>query len=136
MEPGNPLYNPEVLTGIAAVLTTALSWALLQLARYIGKKTKAAWAESITMALRRAALTAVRAVTQTYTEAIKRASADGKLTSVEKRHAMSLALAKVKAMVSWAELIKLFGSVGEAETAVKSELESAVKAVKEDPFAE
>lgn len=128
--PGNPLFHPEVMAALGTVITTALSYALIRLARYLGKKTQMAWVESLLLRLGDAAVKAVRAVYQEYVEAIKEAREDGKLTHEEKLAALEKAKQKLYSLVSLGELVRLFGSEEQAENAVEDHIEAAVNLVK------
>ncbi len=75
---------------------------------------------------------AALAVGQAYTDAIKAASADGKLTDAEKAEARRKAMAAAKAYVGkngWAVLTKELGEEAATET-LSTAVESAVKRTK------
>lgn len=119
----------ELLPFLLGLLSTAIGGGLGVLVWFLNsKKETASGFERVAWSLASAATTAVKAVSQTYADALKSASVDGKLTPSEQQYAMSLALAKMKSYVSFDELGKLLsGGTSAVEALALDQIEAKVR---------
>jgi len=131
---------PELAPILATVITAALTWAAARLVVYIKAKTQATWLQGLLIRATDAVAVAVKAVVQTYSEAIKAAKADGKLTPEEAAQAKALGLAKAKELIGpagIAQLVKILGlDSGALDAWLGTRIEAAVHDTKAPVAAE
>jgi len=124
----------KVLEVLSPVLLAALTWVAAKVAQLINAKVKNEYLRGTLVRLDDAVLAAVREVQQVTVEAIKAASADGKLTPDEKAQVKAKAVEAVKAhlgMKGLGELAKVLGLSGDAvEKMLSTRIEAAVHDLK------
>lgn len=102
------LWILSLIPGVVGVLA--------MLGRWLLGRIRATWARNVLYKLGRLAELIVLEVSQTYTEAIKLASEDGRLTAEERAAARRLALDELRSRLSFAELAKALATLGEPGT--------------------
>lgn len=124
----------KVLQVLSPILLAALTWVAAKIAQYIQAKVKNEYLRGVLVRLDDAVLAAVREVQQVTVEAIKSASADGKLTAEERAGVKQAALNSVKShlgMKGLGELAKVLGLDGGAvERLLSTRVEAAVHDLK------
>jgi len=85
---------------LAAVLTVCLPFFLRGVFMLLGAKTKNITLATMLTEIGSAVASAVETIAQTYTDALKEAAADGKLTKDEQRAALAKALALINKNLS------------------------------------
>jgi hypothetical protein len=124
----------KVLQVLSPILLAALTWVAAKIAQYIQAKVKNEYLRGVLVRLDDAVLAAVREVQQVTVEAIKSASADGKLTAEERARVKQAALDSVKShlgMKGIAELAKILGlESGAIEKLLSTRVEAAVHDLK------
>ena len=124
----------KVLQVLSPILLAALTWVAAKVAQYIQAKVKNEYLRGVLVRLDDAVLAAVREVQQVTVEAIKSASADGKLTAEERARVKQAAIDSVKShlgMKGIAELAKILGlESGAVEKLLSPRVEAAVHDLK------
>jgi hypothetical protein len=124
----------KVLQVLSPILLAALTWVAAKVAQYIQAKVKNEYLRGVLVRLDDAVLAAVREVQQVTVEAIKSASADGKLTGEERARVKQAAIDSVKShlgMKGIAELAKILGlESGSIEKLLSTRVEAAVHDLK------
>ncbi len=125
----------KIFEALSPLLLAALTWAAAKLAQYIQAKVKSEYLRGVLVRLDDAVLAAVREVQQVTVEAIKAASADGKLTPEERAKVKQAAIDSVKSHLGTkglAELAKILGLEGGAiEKLLSTRVEAAVHDLKQ-----
>lgn len=120
----------KILELLSPVLLAALTWLAAKVAQLINAKVKNEYLRGTLVRLDDAVLAAVREVQQVTVEALKIASADGKLTPEERAQVKAKAMEAVKShlgMKGLAELAKVLGLSGDAiERMLSTRVEAAV----------
>lgn len=120
----------KVLEILSPVLLAALTWVAAKVAQFINAKVKNEYLRGALVRLDDAVLAAVREVQQVTVEAIKAASADGKMTPEERTQVKKAAIDAAKAHLGakgLAELMKVLGLSGDAvEKLLSTRVEAAV----------
>lgn len=127
-----------ILVSVAAVLspllTALLSYVAVKTAQWLASKTKNEYTKGVLFRLNDAVFTAVKDVQQKLGDAMRDASADGKLTSDEKARLKSLAILEAKAYIGKKGLKQLMTVLGlSTETVsalISNKIEAAVADVK------
>ncbi len=124
----------KVLQVLSPILLAALTWVAAKIAQYIQAKVKNEYLRGVLVRLDDAVLAAVREVQQVTVEAIKSASADGKLTAEERARVKQAAIDSVKSHLGTkglGELAKILGLEGGAvEKLLSTRVEAAVHDLK------
>lgn len=124
----------KVLEILSPILLAALTWLAAKVAQFINAKVKNEYLRGALVRLDDAVLAAVREVQQVTVEAIKAASADGRLTAEERAQVKTKAIEAVKShlgMKGLAELAKVLGLGGDAvEKMLSTRIEAAVHDLK------
>jgi hypothetical protein len=124
----------KVLQVLSPILLAALTWVAAKIAQYIQAKVKNEYLRGVLVRLDDAVLAAVREVQQVTVEAIKSASADGKLTPDERARVKQAALDSVKShlgMKGINELAKILGlETGAVDRLLSTRVEAAVHDLK------
>jgi hypothetical protein len=122
----------EMQIGLVTLATLALGALFTYLVKLINAKVKNETLRNVLARVTLAVGAAVKATAQTYSDALKAASADGTLTPDEQRDAAAKALEKAKSYISLTEVAKAFGLSGAAaaESFLADQVESAVKDMK------
>jgi hypothetical protein len=130
-----------LLTVVAEHALTVLTWVLTMLgvlgAKYAWGKISNDWARGVMMRVYAEIESAVLEVVQVYTDDLKKAAADGKLTNLEKTNARSLALKTIKSNIGkkgLARLARILGC-GDLDRWLMSKVESTVHNLKDPPEA-
>jgi hypothetical protein len=125
----------KIFEALSPLLLAALTWAAAKLAQYIQAKVKSEYLRGVLVRLDDAVLAAVREIQQVTVEAIKAASADGKLTPEERAKVKQAAIDSVKSHLGTkglAELAKILGLEGGAiEKLLSTRVEAAVHDLKQ-----
>jgi len=124
----------KVLQILSPILLAALTWVAAKVAQYIQAKVKNEYLRGVLVRLDDAVLAVVREVQQVTVEAIKSASADGKLTPDERTRVKQAAIDSVKShlgMKGLGELAKILGlDSGAVERLLSTRVEAAVHDLK------
>jgi hypothetical protein len=124
------LGDPTALNAAQSLLVLAASFVFGLLAKWVRGFVRHAATQRILIELARAVGVAVREVSQSYVDAIKESSADGKLTPAERNHALLLAIKRAKALLGkelLRQLSKLFGlTPGTLDDWIGSHVEATV----------
>lgn len=126
------------LLGLAGTaIVGLLGWALTQLGRWLANKTSNEWLTHSYMRLRTAIMVAVGEVQQTYVDAIKAASADGKLTEMEKSVAQQKAVDAAKSYLGPKGVKQLIAVLGVDDALldryIRGNVEAAIGQQKKTP---
>lgn len=120
----------KALEVLSPVLIAALTWAAAKLAQLVRAKVKNEYLRGVLVRLDDVVFTAVKDLQQTVVNEIKLASADGKITDVEKRRIKDQAIANVKSHLGTkgiGELAKVLGlDSGAIDGLLSSKVEAAV----------
>ena len=120
--------DSEILQWVATTLGAVLTGALLLLSRWVASKTSVSLLQDAATRLGLACRTAVAEVQQTYVDALKEASADGKLTAEERKAAKDKALVTAKALLGVKGLRLLAKAFGLVNGGLESMLASSIEA--------
>lgn len=120
------LITSELAAACVAALISGVAWLWR---RHLRHRVRWASAQAFLERLGEHARRAVLATHQTYTEAIRDARADGKLTPEEREEAKRRALEILRSYVGWDDLCEMAG-VDNAERSASAAIEEAVAASK------
>jgi hypothetical protein len=125
-------FGFTMLEVLAPIVVAGLTWLSAKLAQLIQAKVKNEYLRGMLVRLDEAVFTAVKDLQQTVVDAIKAATADGKITEVEKQRIKQAAIDNVKSHLGTKGLAELGQILGLTITSVEGLIASKVEAAVHD----
>ena len=125
-ESGADLFLRIFYPGLATLALAALGWAFALLRAWVKENVKSKLVQRLVNTTAFITDRAVQQINQTFVDALKKASTDGKLTPEERADALGQAKAKAKSLLSFATLKQIGQEFGDLETFIETHVEAAV----------
>lgn len=125
-------FGFTMLEVLAPILVAGLTWLSAKLAQLIKAKVKNEYLRGVLVRLDEAVFTAVKELQQTVVDAIKEATADGKITEAEKQRIKQAAIDNVKSHLGPKGLEELGHILGLGSGSVDGLIASKVEAAVHD----
>jgi len=125
-------FGFTMLEVLAPIVVAGLTWLSAKLAQLIQAKVKNEYLRGMLVRLDEAVFTAVKDLQQTVVDAIKAATADGKITETEKQRIKQAAIDNVKSHLGTKGLAELGQILGLTITSVEGLIASKVEAAVHD----
>ncbi len=125
-------FGFTMLEVLAPIVVAGLTWLSAKLAQLIQAKVKNEYLRGMLVRLDEAVFTAVKDLQQTVVDAIKAATADGKITEIEKQRIKQAAIDNVKSHLGTKGLAELGQILGLTITSVEGLIASKVEAAVHD----
>jgi len=125
-------FGFTMLEVLAPIVVAGLTWLSAKLAQLIQAKVKNEYLRGMLVRLDEAVFTAVKDLQQTVVDAIKAATADGKISEIEKQRIKQAAIDNVKSHLGTKGLAELGQILGLTITSVEGLIASKVEAAVHD----